>query len=72
MLLTTKYERDLLEALEGDIVQVSADGVYDQHKCYKKASQLEAKTTFPPRKDAVIWHHGTCIKAPHLRDENLK
>ncbi len=43
----------LLDGVEGEITQVSGDGAYDQHKCDQKASQLGAKTTIPPRKNAV-------------------
>ncbi len=44
---------DLLDGVKGEITQVSGDGAYDQHKCYEKAIELGAKTTIPPRKDAV-------------------
>ncbi|NES64069.1 MAG: IS5 family transposase, partial [Okeania sp. SIO2D1] len=63
---------DLLDGVEGEITQVSGDGAYDKHKCYEKASQLGAKTTIPPRKNAVIWQHGNCQGTPHPRDENLR
>ncbi len=63
---------DLLDGVEGDITQVSGDGAYDKCKCYEQASQVGAKTTIPPRKDAVIWQHGNCRRTPHPRDENLR
>lgn len=63
---------DLLDGVEGEITQVSGDGAYDRRKCYEKASQLGAKTTIPPRKNAVIWQHGNCQGTPHPRDENLR
>ena len=63
---------ELLNGVEGEITQVSGDGAYDKYKYYEKASQLGAKSTIPPRKDAVIWQHGNCRGAPHPRDENLR
>ncbi len=53
MLVTTAVFGDILDGVEGDITQVSGDGAYDKCKCYEKASQVGAKTTIPPRKDAV-------------------
>ncbi|MDE5074155.1 MAG: hypothetical protein O4861_20445 [Trichodesmium sp. St16_bin4-tuft] len=70
----SKYEDDLeqSEVHEGDIVQVSADGANDQHKCYEKASQLAVKGTILPGKDVVIWQHSNFQETPHPRDENLR
>ena len=53
---------DLLDGVEGDILQVSGDGAYDKHKCYETASQLRAKTTIPPRKDAVPQRNMATVK----------
>ncbi len=71
---------DLLDGVEGEIGQVSGDGAYDiavarlrqQRKCYLEATNIGAKPTIPPRKNAVIWEHGNCRVTPHPRDENLK
>jgi len=63
---------DLLEAIEGDIEQVSTDGAYDHRHCYDEIAQRGAKPVIPPRKDAVIWQHGNCKAPPHPRDENLR
>ena len=70
----SKHEGDLERSKvhEGDIVQVWADGVKDQHKCYEKASQLGVKATIIPRKDVVIWEHSNFQETPHPRDENLR
>ena len=62
----------LLEVVESEIAQVSGDGAYDKSKCYDLASHRGAKPTIPPRKNAVIWHHGNCKDTPHPRDENLR
>jgi transposase len=62
----------LLDDIDGEIEQVTADGAYDQRKCYEAIAQRQAKATIPPRKDARIQQHGNC-KAPRLaRDENLR
>ncbi len=61
----------LLDGIESKICQVSGDGAYDQRKCESVASDRGAKPTIPPRKNAVIWHHGNCKDTPHPRDENL-
>ncbi|NET97395.1 MAG: transposase [Okeania sp. SIO1H2] len=63
---------DLLDGVGGEIAQVSGDGAYDNYKCYEKARQPGAKTTIPPRKNAVIGQHGNCKCPPHPRDENLR
>ncbi len=63
---------DVLEAIEGEIEQVSADGAYDHRHCYDEISQRGAKPVIPPRKDAVIWQHGNCNAPPHPRDKNLR
>jgi len=63
---------DVLEAIEGEIEQVSADGAYDHRHCYDEISERGAKPVIPPRKDAVIWQHGNCKAPPHPRDENLR
>ena len=44
---------ELLDGVEGEISLVSGDGAYDKCKCYEKASQVGAKTSIPPRKNAV-------------------
>jgi hypothetical protein len=63
---------DVLEAIEGDIEQVSGDGAYDHRHCYDEISARAAKPVIPPRKDAVIWQHGNCKAPPHPRDKNLQ
>ena len=58
---------DLLDQIEGEIEQVSADGAYDHRHCYDEIAERDAKAVIPPRKDAVIWQH---LQRP--RDENLR
>ncbi len=63
---------DLLEQVEGEIGQVSADGAYDKRKCYEALEEYGAKATIPPRRDAKIWQHGNSAGVPWQRDENLR
>ena len=62
----------LLDAIEGDIEQVSADGAYDTRACYEAIKNRNAQAAIPPRKDARIWQHGNCKAEPHPRDQNLR
>lgn len=62
----------LLDAVEGDIDQVGADGAYDTKTCYETIRQRHAKAAILPRKDAKIWQHGNCKADPHPRDRNLR
>lgn len=63
---------DLLDQIEDEIEQVSADGAYDHRPCYDEIAERDAKAVIPPRKDAVIWQHGNCKAPPHPRDQNLR
>jgi hypothetical protein len=56
----------------GQIEQVSADGAYDQRKCYDELNKYGAKPAIPPRKGARIWQHGNSKAERHNRDENLR
>jgi hypothetical protein len=62
----------LLEQIEDDIEQVSADGAYDTRTCYEEIQQRGAKAVIPPRKGAKIWVHGNTQAERHQRDENLR
>jgi IS5 family transposase len=64
--------RDLLEDVPGEIEQVSADGGYDQRKCYDTLNKHGAKAAIPPRKGAKIWQHANTRAERHARDENLR
>ena len=63
---------DLLAGVPGKLEQVSADGAYDQRKCYDTLNQHHAKAAIPPRKGARIWQHGNCKTERHVRDQNLR
>ena len=63
---------DILNGIEGEVEQVSADGGYDQRQCYDAIRNRRAKAVIPPRKGAKIWQHGNCKGERHQRDENLR
>ncbi|MBD3886650.1 IS5 family transposase [Phormidium tenue FACHB-886] len=63
---------DILDGITGEIEQVSADGAYDQRKCYNAVRARKAKAAIPPRKGAKIWQHGNAKAERHNRDENLR
>src|SRR5215211_4629844 len=44
----------LLEAIEDEIEQVSADGAYDTIVCHQAIAQRKARPAIPPRENAVI------------------
>jgi IS5 family transposase len=63
---------DLLQDAPGGIEQVSADGAYDQRKCYDTLNKQGAKAAIPPRKGAKIWRRANSKAERQLRDENLR
>ncbi|MEX0272144.1 IS5 family transposase [Leptolyngbyaceae cyanobacterium UHCC 1019] len=63
---------DILDGIEDEIEQVSADGAYDQRKCYDGIRERKARAAIPPRKGAKIWQHGNSKAARYNRDENLR
>jgi hypothetical protein len=63
---------DLIEQVEGEISQVSADGAYDSRDCYDAIRAGGARAAIPPRKRARIRHHGNTRGERHIRDENLR
>jgi IS5 family transposase len=63
---------DLLEQVEDEIKQVSADGAYDSRNCYDAIREREARAAIPPQKRAKIWQHGNTKAERHIRDENLR
>ena len=63
---------NLLNGIDDEIEQVSADGAYDQRKCYDAIRERQATAAIPPRKGAKIWQHGNTKAERHIRDENLR
>ena len=62
----------LLAQVEGDIVQVTGDGGYDDRRCYDAIREQGARAVIPPQKGARIWRHGNTKAERHDRDENLR
>lgn len=62
----------LLDEVEGEILQVSADGIYDQKKVYDSINKHKARAAIPPRVNAKIWKHGNSKEERLVRDENLR
>ena len=63
---------DLLEQVDDEISQVSADGAYDTRTCYTALHERGARAVIPPRRGARIWQHGNTRGERHRRDENLR
>ena len=63
---------DLLEQVEDELKQVTADGAYDSRNCYDAIREREARAAIPPQKRAKIWQHGNTKAERHIRDENLR
>lgn len=63
---------DLLEQVDDELSQVSADGAYDSRNCYDAIREREARAAIPPQKRAKIWRHGNTKAERLLRDENLR
>ena len=63
---------EMLDEIDGEIAQVSADGAYDRGYVYDYIDERGASAAVSPRKDAVIWVHGNRKEPKHPRDENLR
>jgi DDE family transposase len=63
---------DLLEQVDDELSQVSADGAYDSRNCYDAIRERAARAAIPPQKRARIWQHGNTKAERLLRDENLR
>nr|ELS32026.1 IS4 family transposase [Pseudanabaena biceps PCC 7429] len=58
---------DILEGIDAEIAQVSADGAYDHRHCYDEIAQHGAKAVIPPRKDdqnLASWQYQCCTTSP--------
>src|SRR2546421_8008160 len=62
----------MLAEVRDEVCQVSADGIYDQRKCYEAIRRLSARAAIPPRRGARIWQHGNTKAERLARDENLR
>lgn len=62
----------MLAEVRDEVCQVSADGSYDQRKCYNAINRVKARAAIPPRRGARIWQHANTRAERHMRDENLR
>jgi len=62
----------LLDATEGEIARVKADGAYDQRPVYGAAQRRGAAVVVPPRRGAKIRVHGNTLGPPDPRDESVR
>jgi hypothetical protein len=63
---------EMLAEVGEEVEQVSADGAYDQRKCYDAINEVGARAAIPPRRGARIWQHGNSKAERLVRDENLR
>ena len=61
--------KDILDGVEGEIDEVSADGAYDKRKCYDAIDEHDAQAHIPPREDAQYWEKEG---ETHARNQALK
>ena len=62
----------LLQKIQDDICQVSADGAYDTFSCHEAIAARKARAAIPPRENARIKQHGNSHAPPLARDEILR
>lgn len=63
---------ELLDQVQGEIAQVSADGAYDTWEVYEAIRARGAEGVIPPRRGARIKQHGNSKAPPLDRDEHLR
>jgi hypothetical protein len=63
---------ELLDQVEGEIAQVSADGAYDTWDVYEAIGGRGATGVIPPRRGSCIKQHGNSHAPPLDRDEHLR
>ena len=63
---------DLLDQVEGEIAQVSADGAYDTWDVYDAINVRGATGVIPPRRGSRIKQHGNSHAPPLDRDEHVR
>ena len=66
--------KELLEQVEGTIIDFAADGAYDTRKVYNclNAHSPGVNILIPPRKGAHIWKHANAKVVRLQRDENVR
>ena len=59
---------DLLDQVEEEVEQVTADGAYDKRKCYAAIAERKARAVIPPRRGARLWHQSDGTAEQPARD----
>lgn len=64
----------LVDQVEGDIEQISADGAYDTCAVYETARKRNARLVVPPRDNAVPWEdgHPRTQALAHIAEQGIK
>jgi hypothetical protein len=65
------YE-DLIDDVDDEIEQVSADGAYDSKNCYEKSVKDGINLVTPPRRGAILKKHGNRSGPPDPRDLHIR
>ena len=63
---------DLVDRVDAEIEQISADGAYDSKNCYSKSNDEGIYLVAPPCRGAVIKKHGNCAGPPGPRDIHIR
>ena len=62
----------LLDAVEGDVKKLAADGAFDKKKVYRELAKRKIKPVIPPRKNARITKHGNKKGRDLPRDKAIR
>lgn len=62
----------LLDAVEGKVKKLAADGAYDRKKVYEQLKKRKIKPVIPPRKNARITKHGNSGGGELERDKAIR
>ncbi len=63
---------DLLDQVEEEVEQVTADGAYDKRKCYAAIAERKARAVIPPRRGARLWHQDESTAEQPARNEQIQ
>lgn len=63
---------DLLDQIDGKIIQVSGDGGYDSHDNYQLLAEKNIAAVIPTRRDSRTLQHGNCHSPPVPRDKIVR
>lgn len=63
---------DLVDNIDEEVEQISADGAYDSRDCYERSLEGGINLVVPPRRGAKIHKHGNCVGPPDPRDLHIR